>query len=74
MDGAIRKAVHPNPHRRQQAISEFIYDLRHPNPAFAQRSQLPMIERNPLMFWKGVSLALFILLMLLLGTHPALTH
>ncbi|MET0066908.1 MAG: bifunctional protein-serine/threonine kinase/phosphatase [Candidatus Thiodiazotropha sp.] len=74
VDGAIRKAVHPNPHRRQQAISEFIYDLRHPNPAFAQRSQLPMIERNPLMFWKGVSLALFILLMLLLGTHPALTH
>jgi serine/threonine protein phosphatase PrpC len=72
VDGAIKKAVHPNPERRYEAISEFLYDLRHPNRSFQSDRAPPLIERNPLVFWKSLSLALFILLLLLLATHPGI--
>ncbi len=68
VDGALRKAVHPDPRQRYEEVSEFVWDLRHPNPAFLGRHRPPLIERNPLAFWKGVSL----LLLVLLATHPAL--
>jgi hypothetical protein len=28
------------------------------------------MQRNPLAFWKGLSLILFLMLLVLLGTHP----
>jgi len=34
VDEAIRKAVHPDPLKRYEELSEFIYDLHHPNKAF----------------------------------------
>lgn len=70
IDGAIRKAVNPNPAKRQEAISEFVYDLRHPNPVFVRENNAPLLERNPLLFWKGLSLTLFIAVIVLLATHP----
>ena len=36
VDAALRRAVHPDPARRQETVSEFIADLRHPNPAYAR--------------------------------------
>ena len=70
IDGAIRKAVHTNPLKRYDELSEFIYDLHHPNPAFLREGQGPLMQRNPLLFWKGLSLILFVMLMVLLGMHP----
>ena len=70
IDGAIRKAVHTNPLKRYDELSEFIYDLHHPNPAFLREGQGPLMQRNPLLFWKGLSLILFVMLMILLGMHP----
>jgi serine/threonine protein kinase len=70
VDGAIKKAVHPNPERRYEAISEFLYDLRQPNRSFQSDRAPPLIERNPLVFWKSLSLTLFVLLLVLLATHP----
>jgi serine/threonine protein phosphatase PrpC len=58
IDGVLRKAVHPDPLMRYEALSEFVHDLRHPNAAFLSRSRPPLAERHPVMFWKGVSLAL----------------
>ncbi len=55
VDGALRKAVHPNPAKRYETMSEFLYDLSHPNPAFSEDAQRPLVERNPLAFWKGLS-------------------
>jgi serine/threonine protein kinase/serine/threonine protein phosphatase PrpC len=72
VDGAIKKAVHPNPERRYEAMSEFLYDLRHPNRSFCSDRVPPLIERNPLVFWKVLSLALFVLLVISLATHPLL--
>jgi serine/threonine protein kinase/serine/threonine protein phosphatase PrpC len=70
IDGALRKALNPNPARRHEALSEFVYDLRQPNPTFQREQQLPLMQRNPLLFWKGLSLTLFLVLLGLLGTHP----
>ncbi|MDX8376783.1 MAG: bifunctional protein-serine/threonine kinase/phosphatase [Mariprofundales bacterium] len=57
MDRAIQKAVHKNPDRRYNSFSEFQYDLSNPNSEFMKRSA-PMIERNPLRFWRGLSIIL----------------
>ena len=58
IDGVLRKALHPDPARRYDELSEFLYDLRHPNRAFLDKTRPPLLERNPLLFWKGVSLIL----------------
>ena len=57
IDGALRRAVHPDPAKRYDELSEFLFDLRHPNEAF-QRTSAPLIERNPLLFWKALSFLL----------------
>jgi len=67
VDAAVRKAVHPDPLERYPSLSEFLYDLRHPNLALLRRPSL--VERNPVRFWKGVSLALGAALFMLLLLH-----
>jgi serine/threonine protein phosphatase PrpC len=71
VDGALRKAVHADPLRRYEEVSEFAYDLRHPNREFLSRRSPPLIERNPVAFWKGISLVLLFLLLALLSVHLA---
>lgn len=66
VDDAIRKAVHPDPFERYEEISEFIYDLHHPNRDFLKKTRPPLIDRNPVVFWKGVSFVLALLLIVLL--------
>lgn len=66
IDEVLEKAVHPNPYRRYEDLSEFIYDLRYPSPSFLNRSRAPLMERNPALFWKGVSLSLVIVIIALL--------
>lgn len=72
VDGAIRRAVHVNPGCRYGEISEFLFDLRHPNRAFLTNRLPPLIERNPLVFWKTLSLVLVVLVFILAASHPAL--
>jgi len=69
IDETIKKAVHPNPYRRYDEISEFIHDLRHPNREFINKSRPPLYERSPVLIWKGLSLILFTIIIILLGTH-----
>lgn len=66
MDDAIIKAVHPDPYKRYDELSEFLFDLRHPNRAFLNKARPPLIERNPVGFWKGISLTLAGIIILLL--------
>ena len=58
IDGVLKKAVHPDPRKRYEELSEFVHDLRHPNESFLRSADAPLIERNPLLFWKGLSFAL----------------
>ena len=66
IDGVLRKAVHPNPSNRYDELSEFIFDLRHPNQAFLNKTRPPLMERNPLVFWKSVSFILAVIVIILL--------
>ena len=66
IDDALKKAVHPNPYKRYQALSEFIFDLRHPNKAFLNKTRPALIERNPVQFWKGISALLAAIVIVLL--------
>jgi len=61
MDRALQKAVAIERSRRYAVLSEFMHDLSYPNPGFTARSIEPLIERNPLLVWKGIALLLFLL-------------
>jgi serine/threonine protein phosphatase PrpC/predicted Ser/Thr protein kinase len=73
IDSALEKAVHPNPYKRYDSLSEFLFDLRKPNANYVKTSAEPLIERNPLLFWKCttivLALAVVVLLALLHGLH-----
>ena len=66
IDLVLRKAVHPDPLQRYAELSEFVYDLRHPSQAYLSRTRPPLLERNPVAFWRGVSLILAITIVVLL--------
>ena len=66
VDHALRKALHPDPARRYAELSELVFDLRHPSPAFLRRERPPLLERDPVKFWKGVSALLAVLVVVLL--------
>jgi serine/threonine protein phosphatase PrpC len=70
IDRTLRKAVHPDPHKRYGELSELTFDLRHPNPAFLNQPPAPLIERNPLLFWQILAGALVCIVVLLL-IYPA---
>ena len=55
MDGSLEKALQLSPELRYDALSEFTYDLEHPNSEFTDKAHIPLSERNPLKFWQGVS-------------------
>jgi serine/threonine protein phosphatase PrpC/predicted Ser/Thr protein kinase len=67
IDGTLEKAVHPNPLKRYDSFSEFLFDLRHPNANYLATSSTPLIERNPLLFWKTTSIALALVVIVLLA-------
>jgi len=58
MDGALEKAVHPSPEKRYERFSEFLRDLSKPNQSL-MKTHAPLIERDPVGFWRGLSIILF---------------
>jgi serine/threonine protein kinase/serine/threonine protein phosphatase PrpC len=66
IDGALKKALDPDPLKRYDELSEFIYDLRHPNLKYLNSSHPPLMERNPLLFWKFLSFILALAVLALL--------
>ncbi|PKO42666.1 MAG: protein kinase [Betaproteobacteria bacterium HGW-Betaproteobacteria-4] len=62
IDAAIRKAVEPDPQARYEELSEFVFDLHHPNRDFLNKTRPPLIERHPVIFWKSVSFVLLLAL------------
>lgn len=64
LDGALKKALQIDPQQRYQELSEFLFDLEHPNKELIQGKSQPWVERNPLRFWQAFSAALFTLHML----------
>lgn len=72
LDAALRRALQPDPARRYAALSEFLQALHQPAEDFVRGAHRPLAERDPLLFWKGVSLVLMAMvwvLGLLLAVH-----
>ena len=67
IDGALKRAVHPDPARRYESLSEYTFDLRNPNPGYLNASARPLLERNPLLFWKSTTVILACLVLVLLA-------
>jgi serine/threonine protein phosphatase PrpC len=71
IDDVLRKAVNPNPNKRYQELSEFVYDLHQPNAAFISSRRAPLLERNPLLFWQCLCLCLAAACIALIAWHTA---
>ena len=67
IDGALKKAVHPDPYQRYESLSEFTFDLRHPNAKYLNGTATPLIERNPSLFWKCATAILACVVLVLLA-------
>lgn len=67
IDDVLKRALQPNPYKRYEALSEFVFDLRKPNQAFLSRTRPPLMERNPLLFWKSVCFVLVMVIAALLA-------
>ncbi|MEO9167671.1 MAG: protein kinase, partial [Aestuariivirga sp.] len=66
IDAAIEQAVQLTPQRRTEVLSAFVENLRKPNSALKLVRDKPLLESNPLLFWKALSLFLFICCLALL--------
>jgi serine/threonine protein phosphatase PrpC len=71
LDAVLQKALHPQPAKRQQVVSEFVHDLRAPGREFLERRAPPMIERDPVLFWKCATVLSGALAIGLLGLRIA---
>ena len=59
VDGALRKALQVRPTARYERLSEFIADLKHPSPQMTKPNARPLLERNPVAFWRAAALLMF---------------
>ncbi|MBL4693685.1 MAG: bifunctional protein-serine/threonine kinase/phosphatase [Magnetovibrio sp.] len=65
IDGALAKAVCKDRNRRYEKLSEFVADLKHPNSALRYIKNKPLLEKDPAAFWRGVSMVLGAVIVLL---------
>ncbi len=66
LDLTLKKALHPEPIKRYTELSEFVYDLGQPNPKFVNQTRPPLLERNPVRVWQGISATLLAIIVVLL--------
>jgi serine/threonine protein phosphatase PrpC len=66
IDDVLERAVHVDPYKRHEALSEYLHDLRHPKENYSSSTFKPLLERNPLVFWKVLSLILGCVVLFLL--------
>jgi serine/threonine protein phosphatase PrpC len=68
LESIILRAVAADPSHRYQNLSEMAYDLDHPaNVLPYHRKDAPLLERNPLRFYKTLSLVLLVLCFVLIA-------
>ncbi|MGK6306830.1 protein kinase domain-containing protein [Variovorax sp. DT-64] len=67
VDAVLQKALHPQPAKRQEAVSLFAHDLKAPGPEFLRQRTPPIIERHPVRFWQWTTMLLGIGVVVLLG-------
>lgn len=60
MDATLRKALSILPESRHESMSEFLHHLSRPDPRLTTSGPLPLAQRNPLLFWKILTLLFFL--------------
>lgn len=66
MDATLRKALSILPSSRHASMSEFASFLEKPDPSLTTDIPMPLSERNPVLLWQLISLALFLALLITL--------
>jgi len=66
IDDVLKKALHVNPFKRYQKLSEFVFDLCQPKKIFLNRARPLLVERDSVLFWKSTSFILAFILIVLL--------
>jgi serine/threonine protein kinase len=59
IDAAVRRAVDPDPAKRQHDVIEFAHALTRPPDGGVIRADHPLIERDPVLLWQLIAGALF---------------
>lgn len=65
VDAAIARAVALNPAQRYAELSEFTYDLSHPNSALCAPHPRPLIVRRPERLWQAICAVLLAIIAIL---------
>jgi len=66
IDTVLAKALSANPQQRYDHYSEFITSLNSSDRSIQTQTSLPLIEREPVKFWQGMSGVLFVLLLMVI--------
>ena len=71
LDAAIKKAVAPNPNNRYELLSELQQDVNRPNLKLIDHREKPLLEKDPVKFWKLLTLLemIVIIVLIYLNTH-----
>lgn len=57
LDKALQKALNIYPNSRYEVLSEWLQDLKRPNPEWLTQRQQPLIERHPDKLWKVLAVS-----------------
>jgi len=66
IDETLKKVLQLDPYNRYEELSEFVYDLKNPNPKYIHKKRPAVIKRNPVAFWQGVSFILALIIVFLI--------
>ena len=67
LDSVLRQALHPQATKRHEALSAFVHDLQHPASHHLRDQRPPLIDRDPVRFWRGLALVLGLVVVALVG-------
>ncbi|MBW6419295.1 bifunctional protein-serine/threonine kinase/phosphatase [Celeribacter sp. PS-C1] len=65
MDAALKRATQPDAARRYEALSEFVAELKRPGQSWDAARHVPLMKKNPVRFWQGVSAVLAVIVIIL---------
>ena len=66
VDAAIKKSVMVSPRNRYHTLSEFMRDISNENEKLFRKDFVPIIEKNPELFWKSSTLVCVLIIISLL--------
>jgi serine/threonine protein phosphatase PrpC len=65
LDKAIEKALAINPDGRYEALSEWLQDLKRPNPNWLNSRSQPLLEKDPVLIWKTLAVTGWLVVIIL---------